>query len=69
MQFYQDKEDEVEVRLVTDNHYTRDMDQIIYDKLHYTLGEDMKIIIRFVDELEKEPSGKIRPIINRLAKQ
>lgn len=67
MQFYQDKEDEVEVRLVTDGRYTREMDQIILYKLHYSLGEDMKITIKLVDELEKDPSGKVRPIINKLA--
>ena len=67
MQFIQEKEDELEVRLVTDDRYSADMDKIILYKLHYSLGEEMKIHIRVVDSLEKDPSGKQRFIINRVA--
>lgn len=66
MQFVQEQPDAVEVRLLTDENYKDKMDQIIIDKLHYSLGEDMKIMIRRVDEMEKDPSGKFRLIINRI---
>lgn len=66
MQFVQEKEDEVEVRIVADDHYSEKMKQIILDKLHYSLGDQMKITIRRVKELEKDPSGKCRMILNRL---
>ena len=69
MQFVQEKENEVEVRLVADEHYQKSMNQIIIDKLHYSLGEEMRISIRQVSELEKDPSGKCRLILNRLSGQ
>ena len=67
MQFVQDRPDAVEVRLVADARYTPDMDRIILDKLHYSLGEEMHISIRRVEALERDPSGKVKLIINRLA--
>ncbi len=67
MQFVQDRPDAVEVRLVADERYTPDMDRIILDKLHYSLGEEMHISIRRVEALERDPSGKVKLIINRLA--
>lgn len=65
MQFIQNDLDSVDIYLVTDNKYKREMDQIILDKLNYNLGPDMDYRIHLVDELHKDPSGKCRLIINK----
>lgn len=66
MQFIQNKIDSVDVYIVVDKHWNDNMNQIILDKLHYSLGESMKITIHKVNELQKDPSGKTRFIINNV---
>ena len=66
MQFIQNDINTVEVNIVADENYRDDMAQIIIDKLHYSLGNDVEIIVRRVQELIKESSGKTRFIINNI---
>jgi phenylacetate-CoA ligase len=66
MQFHQYKVDEVEVWLEVDDNYKPIMNQIIVDKLHYSLGEKMNVIVKVVDEIPKDKSGKFRYIVNKL---
>lgn len=68
MQFIQNTEDSVDVYLVVSNQYTKSMDNIIIDKLHYSLGESMIIIIHHVDTLIKDESGKFKFIIRNIDK-
>ncbi len=66
MQFVQNTEDSVDIYIVATDKYTADMDDIIIGKLHYSLGEEMKLNLHHVDTLRKDPSGKFRFIINNL---
>lgn len=68
MQFVQNEPDAVDVYLETDENYRPEMNKIIEDKLHYSLGEKMIIRIHVVDRIEKDPSGKFRLIINNVSK-
>ena len=65
MQFVQNDLDSVDVYLATDDAYRESMNQIILDKLHYSLGADMEIRIHVVEEIPKDASGKFRLIINK----
>lgn len=66
MQFVQNDPDSVDVYLKTDQRYSSDMNQIILDKLHYSLGEDMEIRIHRVEDIPRDPSGKFRLVVNNL---
>lgn len=68
MQFVQNEPDALDVYLETDENYRPEMNKIIEDKLHYSLGEKMIIRIHVVDRIEKDPSGKFRLIINNVSK-
>ncbi len=66
MQFIQNDLYAVDVNIATDDSYRPEMDQIIIDKLHYSLGEEVEIRIHRMDEIPKDPSGKFRFIINNI---
>ena len=68
MQFVQNDFKSVDVYLETDDLYTKNMDQIIIDKLKHHLGDTMNIRVHKVDEINKDKSGKFRYIINNVAK-
>lgn len=68
MQFVQNDSLSIDVYVEADASYTKDMNQIIIDKLHYTLGSKMDVRVHVVDEIEKDKSGKFRFIINNVAK-
>ena len=68
MQFVQNEIDTLDVYLETDENYMPEMNKIIEDKLHYSLGEKMRIFVHVVDEIQKDPSGKFRLIINNVSK-
>ena len=66
MQFVQNDLHAVDVNIETDDAYDPGMDQIIIDKLHYSLGDEVEIRIHRLDEIPKDPSGKFRFIINNV---
>lgn len=66
MKFIQNRIDEVDILLEVDNSYKNEMNKIIIDKLHYSLGNDMQFNIKIVDDIPKEPSGKYRLIENNI---
>lgn len=66
MQFIQNDYSSVDVYVETSEDYNSEMNKIIVDKLHYTLGDKMDIRIHVVDEIKKDSSGKFRFIINRV---
>ena len=67
MQFVQNEPDRVDVNLEVDERYKPEMAQIFVDKLHYSMGEKMRIFVHVVDEIKKDPSGKFRLIINNVS--
>ncbi len=64
MQFIQNDFTSIDVYVEADCSYKEDMNQIIIDKLHYTLGSKMDVRVHIVDEIQKDKSGKFRFIIN-----
>ena len=66
MQFIQNDFTSLDVYIETDSAYSKEMDQIIIDKLHYTLGDKMDIRVHVVDKIKKDKSGKFRFIINNV---
>jgi phenylacetate-CoA ligase len=69
MQFIQERLNHVIVNIVTDENYEQEIDDIIRERLVYTLGEDMKIELRKLSEIEKDKSGKFKFVDNQLARQ
>ncbi len=66
MQFVQNDENSVDIYIVATENYTADMDEIIIQKLRYSLGTKIKLNLHHVDTLKKDDSGKFRFIINKL---
>lgn len=66
MQFVQNDLYHLNVNIATDDSYHPSMDQIIINKLQYSLGNDVKISVNRMTDIPKEPSGKFRFIINNL---
>ncbi len=68
MQFVQNDLYSVDVYVEVDKSlYNESMNQIIVDKLHYTLGPKMDVRVHAVDEIKKDASGKFRFIVNNVA--
>lgn len=66
MQFVQNDLYSIDVYVETDERYESSMDQIIIDKLHYSMGEEVDVRVHRVDEIERDPSGKFRFIKNNI---
>lgn len=66
MQFVQNDAYSIDVYLETDDRYKSYMDKIIIDKLHYYMGDEVEVRVHPVEEIEKDPSGKYRFVINNI---
>lgn len=65
-QFYQEKKGEVIFNIVKKDTYTERDTKYIRSELYKKLGEDVNLIIRFVDDISRTPSGKYRFLIQKL---
>ena len=65
-QFYQDTKGEVIFNVVKKATYTERDTQYIRSELSKKLGDDMKLQIRFVDQIPRTKSGKYRFLIQKL---
>jgi len=67
MQFVQDREDQIIIRLVVDNEkYIKNDEALIYKEMEYRFGNETEVIIEYVDEIKREKSGKFSLIKNNL---
>jgi len=67
VQFIQDKIDEIIIKLVVDkNTYKDKYDNDLMDEMKYRFGNNVKFVIKKVDFIEREKSGKYRFIKNSL---
>lgn len=64
MQFMQERIGHIRVLLQTDARRSNEVDDIIEEKLHYSLGIDTVVEIEWVNHIQRDPSGKFRSIIN-----
>lgn len=66
MQFVQNDLYSIDVYIETDERYNPEMDQIIIDKLHYSMGSEVEVRVHRVEEIERDPSGKFKFIKNNI---
>lgn len=66
MQFQQARLGEVVVLLEVDERYDSSMGAIIVEKLRYSFGETVKVVVRIVDRIDRDPSGKFRLLVNNV---
>jgi phenylacetate-CoA ligase len=65
-QFYQEKKEEVVFNLVRKASYTNKDTEYIRQELTKKLGNDIDLVIRFVDDIPRTKSGKYRFLIQKL---
>ena len=65
-QFYQDKKGEVIFNIVKKVSYTEKDTEYIKKELYKKLGDDVDLIIQFVDEIPRTARGKYRFLIQKL---
>lgn len=65
-QFYQDKKGEIVLNVIRKDSYTQKDTKYIREELHKRFGNDMKIEMRFTDDIPRTKSGKYRFLIQRL---
>lgn len=65
-QFHQDKKGEVVFNVIKKDTYTQKDTKHIKEELHKRFGSDMKIEIRFVNNILRTKSGKYRFLIQKL---
>ena len=65
-QFYQDTKGEVVFNIVKKNTYTHQDTQNISIELGKQLGDDVKLIINFVDDIPRTSRGKYKFLIQKL---
>ena len=65
-QFYQEKKGEVILNIVRKQTYSDRDTEYIRRELYKKLGEDVNLIIRFVDHIPRTQSGKYRFLIQKL---
>lgn len=65
-QFYQDKKEEVVFNIVRRPSYTDRDTEYIRRELERKLGEDIDLVIRFVDHIPRTPMGKYNFLVQKL---
>ncbi len=68
-QFYQKKNGEVVFNIMRKQTYTDRDSKYIFTELYKKLGDDMKLEVRFVDNIPRTKSGKYRFLIQKLPLQ
>lgn len=63
IQVYQNKINEIEIKMVVNNDFTEDTKKKIRDYWQTYIGSDVNIIIEVVDEIKLTPTGKRRTLI------
>ena len=67
MQFVQNKEDEITIKLVVDkDQFDKKAEGSIYREMEYRFGQDTKVTLEYVDEIKREKSGKFALIKNNI---
>ena len=66
-QFYQDKKGVVVFNIVKESSYEEKDTKNIYNELKKKLGTDMKLEIKFVNDIPRTKSGKYRFLIQKIA--
>ncbi|MFC1601064.1 phenylacetate--CoA ligase family protein [Candidatus Sumerlaeota bacterium] len=67
-QFVQPALDRLTVKIVRDSGYGRAHEQRLLRDLRLFLGEEIAVELEYVEEIAREPNGKFRQVISRIAR-
>ncbi len=67
-QFYQDRPDVIEVRVVPTQSYSTQTEAYIERSLRRFLGHEVRLVFRLVDDIQLTPAGKRRILIGQVPK-
>ena len=65
-QIYQSQKGKIELRIVKGQCYTDRDEQELLKETHKRVGDDMEIIVRYVDAIERTSAGKLRFVVSEL---
>jgi len=65
-QIYQKQQGQIELRIVKGTSYTDKDEQDLLKATRKRVGDDMEIIVRYVDAIERTSSGKLRFVLSEL---
>jgi len=68
-QIYQKQHGQIELRIVKGQYYTDEDEQELLNETRKRVGDDMEIIVRYVDAIEQTSSGKLRFVISKLEQE
>ena len=67
-QIYQRQQGQIELRIVKGQSYTDEDEQELLKETHKRVGDDMGIVVRYVDAIECTRAGKLRFVVSELNK-
>jgi len=62
----QHTKDKTEIKLLTNNQYSKENEKVIIDSFKNRLGQTVEIDIQYVPKIEKEKSGKFRYVVSHV---
>ena len=65
-QIYQKQQGQIELKIVKGQSYTDRDEQELLKETHKRVGDDMDIIMRYVDAIERTRAGKLRFVVSEL---
>ena len=65
-QIYQKQQGQIELRIVKGQSYTDKDEQELLKETHKRIGDDMEIVVRYVDAIERTSMGKLRFVVSEL---
>ena len=65
-QIYQKQQGQIELRIVKGQSYTDKDEQELLKETHKRVGEDMELVVRYVDAIERTRTGKLRFVVSEL---
>jgi phenylacetate-CoA ligase len=65
-QFYQEKEGEINLRIVKEENFTEKDEKLIIENFKKKFQDEFKLIITYKDEIPRTPRGKYRYLIQKL---
>ena len=65
-QIYQRQQGQIELRIVKGTSYTDKDEQELLKETRKRIGDDMEIVVRYVDAIERTRAGKLRFVVSEL---
>ncbi len=65
-QIYQKQQGQIELRIVKGQSYTDKDEQELLKETRKRVGDDMEIVVHYVDSIERTSAGKLRFVVSEL---